>query len=28
MALRIDDIAPDFEAQTTHGSLSFHDWIG
>ena len=28
MALRIGDQAPDFEAQTTEGTISFHDWIG
>src|ERR1700751_4942666 len=28
MGLRIGDTAPDFEAQTTEGSISFHDWIG
>src|SRR6184192_1681188 len=28
MGLRIGDTAPDFEAQTTEGSLRFHDWIG
>ena len=28
MALRINQTAPDFTAETTHGSLSFHDWIG
>lgn len=28
MSLRINDIAPDFTAQTTHGEISFHDWIG
>jgi thioredoxin-dependent peroxiredoxin len=26
--LRIGDTAPDFEADTTEGKLSFHDWIG
>ena len=26
MILRIGDIAPDFEADTTHGHISFHDW--
>jgi thioredoxin-dependent peroxiredoxin len=26
--LRIGDTAPDFEASTTEGRLSFHDWIG
>jgi len=28
MSLRIGDIAPDFEVQTTEGKLKFHDWIG
>jgi alkyl hydroperoxide reductase subunit AhpC len=28
MALRLGDTAPDFEAQTTEGPISFHDWIG
>ncbi|MEP7326675.1 MAG: peroxiredoxin [Gemmatimonadota bacterium] len=28
MALRINDIAPDFTADTTQGKLSFHQWIG
>ncbi len=28
MNLRIGDTAPDFEASTTEGRLSFHDWIG
>ncbi|HZL06043.1 MAG TPA: peroxiredoxin [Coriobacteriia bacterium] len=28
MALTIGDIAPDFEADTTEGRISFHDWIG
>lgn len=28
MALRINDVAPDFKAATTHGSISFHEWIG
>jgi alkyl hydroperoxide reductase subunit AhpC len=27
MALQIGDTAPDFEAQTTEGPISFHDWI-
>ena len=27
-ALRIGDEAPDFEAATTDGNLSFHQWIG
>ncbi len=28
MALQIGDTAPDFEAETTEGEISFHDWIG
>ena len=28
MSLRIGDTAPDFTAETTEGSISFHDWIG
>jgi alkyl hydroperoxide reductase subunit AhpC len=28
MALKLGDTAPDFEAQTTEGTISFHDWIG
>ncbi|MBV8035880.1 peroxiredoxin [Roseateles sp.] len=28
MSLRINDIAPDFTAQTTQGEIRFHDWIG
>ena len=28
MALRINDIAPDFTADTTEGQINFHDWIG
>jgi alkyl hydroperoxide reductase subunit AhpC len=28
MALALNDIAPDFEAQTTEGDIRFHDWIG
>ncbi len=28
MALRINDTAPDFTADTTEGRISFHDWIG
>jgi alkyl hydroperoxide reductase subunit AhpC len=28
MTLRINDTAPDFTAETTEGTISFHDWIG
>ena len=28
MSLRINDTAPDFEAETTQGKIRFHDWIG
>lgn len=28
MMLRINDEAPNFTAQTTQGSINFHDWIG
>lgn len=28
MGLRINDVAPDFIADTTAGKISFHDWIG
>lgn len=28
MSLRIGDIAPDFTAETTQGTLNFHEWIG
>lgn len=28
MSLRIGDVAPDFEAETTEGTIRFHDWIG
>ncbi|PPQ92395.1 hypothetical protein CVT25_008745 [Psilocybe cyanescens] len=27
-SLRLGNIAPDFEAQTTEGPIKFHDWIG
>lgn len=28
MSLRINDVAPDFEAETTRGPIECHDWIG
>jgi alkyl hydroperoxide reductase subunit AhpC len=28
MALQINDVAPDFEADTTEGRIRFHEWIG
>jgi alkyl hydroperoxide reductase subunit AhpC len=28
MTLRINDLAPDFTADTTEGTISFHDWLG
>ena len=28
MSLRINDTAPNFTAQTTHGQIDFHTWIG
>jgi alkyl hydroperoxide reductase subunit AhpC len=28
MSLRINDIAPDFTAETTQGPISFHEWLG
>ncbi len=28
MSLRINDTAPNFTAQTTQGTISFHEWIG
>ncbi len=27
-AIRLGDLAPDFEAKTTHGDISFHEWLG
>jgi alkyl hydroperoxide reductase subunit AhpC len=27
MSLKINDTAPDFEAETTEGTIHFHDWI-
>ena len=28
MALRINDEAPDFTAETTESTINFHEWIG
>ncbi len=28
MGLRINDIAPDFTADSTEGTIRFHDWVG
>lgn len=28
MSLRINDTAPDFTAETTRGTIKFHEWIG
>ena len=28
MTLQLGDTAPDFTAETTEGSISFHDWVG
>ncbi len=28
MSVRINDIAPDFTAETTSGQIRFHDWLG
>ena len=28
MALTIGDTAPDFEAESTEGRISFHEWLG
>ena len=28
MSLRINDVAPDFTAETTQGPVHFHEWIG
>ena len=28
MSLHIGDVAPDFTAETTEGTIHFHDWIG
>jgi thioredoxin-dependent peroxiredoxin len=28
MAIRLGDVAPDFTAETTDGTISFHEWLG
>lgn len=28
MALQLGDVAPDFEAETTEGTIRFHEWLG
>lgn len=28
MSIRLGDIAPDFTAETTQGTINFHEWIG
>lgn len=28
MPIRLGDIAPDFTAETTHGTVHFHEWLG
>ena len=28
MSLRLGDIAPNFEANTTEGAIDFHEWLG
>ena len=28
MAIRLGEVAPDFTAETTEGTIRFHEWIG
>ncbi|MCJ8142774.1 peroxiredoxin [Ancylobacter sp. A5.8] len=28
MSIRLGDVVPDFEAQTTEGPIAFHEWLG
>jgi alkyl hydroperoxide reductase subunit AhpC len=28
MAVRLGDVAPDFQAETTEGKIKFHEWLG
>ncbi len=28
MAIRLGDVAPDFTAETTQGTINFHEWLG